>query len=153
MKLSAESFMNRLVCQKVTSIVQESGVPLGYFFKWYLRGPYCSSLADDIYAITSGCPISLEKWSLGEQTKAKLAEVKRLFTCLPKNNLESLGKKLELWSSILFLNRTNQIENNSVETLQKVLKANGKEYPDNDVREAVDLLKNHGFNLKEMCCS
>lgn len=53
---SMDTFDDRLRLQKFIYLLQAYGVYLGYDFSWYLRGPYCSSLAtdgfilDDIYA-------------------------------------------------------------------------------------------------------
>ena len=53
---SMDTFDGRLRLQKFIYLLQAHGVYLGYDFSWYLRGPYCSSLAtdgfilEDIYA-------------------------------------------------------------------------------------------------------
>lgn len=44
---SMNSFSDRLRLQKFIYLLQIHGVYLGYDFSWYLRGPYCSSLATD----------------------------------------------------------------------------------------------------------
>lgn len=55
-EFSMDTFDDRLRLQKFIYLLQAHGVYLGYDFSWYLRGPYCSSLAtdgfilDDIYA-------------------------------------------------------------------------------------------------------
>ena len=44
---SMDTFDDRLRFQKFIYLLQAHGVYLGYDFSWYLRGPYCSSLATD----------------------------------------------------------------------------------------------------------
>ncbi len=44
-------FSNRLMLQKKIFLLQEIGFNLGYTFTKYLRGPYCSTLANDGYKI------------------------------------------------------------------------------------------------------
>lgn len=52
---SMDTFDDRLRLQKFIYLLQAHGIYLGYDYSWYLRGPYCSSLAtdgfilDDIY--------------------------------------------------------------------------------------------------------
>jgi uncharacterized protein YwgA len=45
------SFQTRLRLQKAVYLMQSFGADLGYRYNWYIRGPYSSSLADDLYAI------------------------------------------------------------------------------------------------------
>lgn len=42
---SMNSFNDRLYFQKLVYLLQSFGIYLGYPFAWYLRGPYCSTLA------------------------------------------------------------------------------------------------------------
>ncbi len=44
-KFSMDSFTDRLRLQKFIYLIQTFDVYLGYDFSWYLRGPYCSTLA------------------------------------------------------------------------------------------------------------
>lgn len=44
-EFSMGNFSGRPSLQKVVYLLQAFGVSLGYSFSWYLRGPYCSSLA------------------------------------------------------------------------------------------------------------
>jgi len=44
-KFSMDTFNDRLQLQKFIYLLQTFDVYLGYEFNWYLRGPYCSSLA------------------------------------------------------------------------------------------------------------
>ena len=41
------TFGGRLRFQKTVQILQSFGIDLGYYYNWYLRGPYCPDLAKD----------------------------------------------------------------------------------------------------------
>ena len=43
-------FDHRMNMQKAVYLLQEMGVPVGdYGFRWYLHGPYCQTLQDDMF--------------------------------------------------------------------------------------------------------
>lgn len=42
---SMDTFDDRLLLQKFIYLLQAHGIYLGYDYSWYLRGPYCSTLA------------------------------------------------------------------------------------------------------------
>ena len=44
-----DSLQDRIRLQKAIYLSQEAGVPLGYRFGWYVRGPYSKGLARDYY--------------------------------------------------------------------------------------------------------
>ncbi len=48
---SMRKFNDRLKLQKLIYLLQACGVYLGYDFSWYLRGPYCSLLAHNGFAL------------------------------------------------------------------------------------------------------
>lgn len=50
--LHMSSFGDRLRKQKLVCVLQAAGLPLGYHFSWYRRGPYSPDLARDLYAIS-----------------------------------------------------------------------------------------------------
>ena len=41
------TFDGRLRFQKTVQLLQPFGIDLGYYYNWYLRGPYCPDLAKD----------------------------------------------------------------------------------------------------------
>ena len=47
-----DEFDDRLKLQKLIYIIQSHGVYLGYDFSYYLRGPYCSKLAQMGFELT-----------------------------------------------------------------------------------------------------
>lgn len=47
-----DDFEHRLRTQKFVYLLQTFGIYLGYDYSWYLRGPYCTSLATVGYALS-----------------------------------------------------------------------------------------------------
>ena len=45
-------FNARLILQKTVYLLEQFGLNIGYFFGWYLHGPYSPSLARDAYTLT-----------------------------------------------------------------------------------------------------
>ena len=50
--INMSTFDGRLEVQKTTYLIQEMGYNLGYNYHWYLRGPYCSEVADAAFEIS-----------------------------------------------------------------------------------------------------
>jgi uncharacterized protein YwgA len=50
-QITMRTFDDRLKVQKRVYLLQNFGVYLGYAFSWYLRGPYCTSLAKDVFSL------------------------------------------------------------------------------------------------------
>ncbi|MBU3912809.1 MAG: hypothetical protein KKE50_01820 [Nanoarchaeota archaeon] len=51
-------FSHRLILQKKVFLLQAAGMDLGYTFRKYIRGPYCSSLTNDGYKVKAAENIS-----------------------------------------------------------------------------------------------
>jgi len=49
-------FNARLIVQKTIYLLEQFGLNIGYYFSWYLRGPYSPSLARDAYELTKSYP-------------------------------------------------------------------------------------------------
>lgn len=47
----ASDFNARLILQKTVYLMEQFGLNIGYYFSWYLRGPYSPSLARDVYSM------------------------------------------------------------------------------------------------------
>jgi uncharacterized protein YwgA len=45
-------FNSRLVLQKTIYLMEQFGLNIGYYFSWYLRGPYSPALTRDAYELT-----------------------------------------------------------------------------------------------------
>ena len=76
--LKLELFEDRLALQKVTYLLQEAGVVLGYDFTWYVRGPYSPSLTKDAYQL-AGLNVDAKNLpDLDAEDKPKVASVSDL---------------------------------------------------------------------------
>jgi len=143
---SVEEFDNRLLVQKAVYLLQQRGVELGYPYNWYVRGPYSSRLADDLFSLVD-TPMSetdeVKAYGLGEKTRALIGNVKGLFE--PNFPLSERARHLELLASVLFLIKTNQAKPDENQNLSTILKANGKQFEAEDAQRAVALLKGHGY--------
>lgn len=51
--VTVDSFDDRLILQKAIYLAEASGVRLGYYYRWYLRGPYCPAVAEDGFAVAA----------------------------------------------------------------------------------------------------
>jgi hypothetical protein len=47
----SSNFNDRLILQKTIYLLEQFGLHIGYYFSWYLRGPYSPALTRDAYAI------------------------------------------------------------------------------------------------------
>ncbi|NPE27576.1 hypothetical protein HNV12_06250 [Methanococcoides sp. SA1] len=66
-------FDDRLRLQKIIYLLQSSGMSLGYGYSWYVKGPYSSPLAHDLFKIES----SFEIYENNAEIKFKNEEVIR----------------------------------------------------------------------------
>ena len=48
-ELNMNEYPDRLMLQKIVYLLQEAGINFGYDFNWYVKGPYCTRLAADIF--------------------------------------------------------------------------------------------------------
>ena len=95
--------------QKAIYLAQTAGVNLGYFFHWYLHGPYSPSLTKDEFAITMGISADLDEskgWKLDDASSQRLNRIRSLFS---ETKRDKLAKKLELLASAHFLIDRKQV--------------------------------------------
>jgi len=93
------TFEDRLILQKAVYIAQSAGVNLGYYYQWYLHGPYSPSLTRDEYAI--GYELSQdfddsEGWKLDDESAGRLEKLKNL---IPKSDRPELRRMAGIPSS------------------------------------------------------
>lgn len=43
LNVKMKTFHDRLILQKAVYLTQVAGVHLGYHYRWYIKGPYCST--------------------------------------------------------------------------------------------------------------
>lgn len=145
LQFKIDTFERRLILQKAVYLVQEIGVHLGYYYQWYLYGPYCPSLTRDEYSIV--CELEQgfdesEGWVLDENSQKRLERLKKLI-------IESEGKdksrKLELLASVHFLLKRRQVPDNSATDITATLKRFGKNFTEQEVEDAMRELKEYGL--------
>ncbi|MDO8537401.1 MAG: hypothetical protein Q7S21_00790 [archaeon] len=104
-ELDMRDYINRLMLQKIVFLLQSSGISFGYNFTWYLKGPYCSQLTKDAFAVTTETVNNVE---FEKNEEEKILRLKKHFTNELKND-----KELELLGSLVFIRNNMQIKSES----------------------------------------
>lgn len=101
-----QSVGDRKRIQKAVYLAQAAGVDLGYFFGWYVMGPYSPALADEYYGLES----ALEQKADGLANTALRTDLKKKLKALQPalqpphgSHLSTQDDWLELLASIHFL--------------------------------------------------
>ena len=112
-KFSMEEFDDRLRLQKFVYLLQAHGIYLGYDFSWYLRGPYCTSLAtagfmlDEFYEMMPDGPDKSEGFANGV-----IRDRFKKFTDFV-NGEETSANFLEAAASLHFLLKTGRADSHA----------------------------------------
>ena len=133
------TFNDRLVAQKAIYLVQAAGVDLGYFYSWYLRGPYCPALTEDLFgALSSEFDREIDRinWTLEASTRRRLDRLKTVVD-EPGQTTEARARRLELLASVHFLITHKQVADEHPKTIAERLRQFGKNFNQGDVAEAV----------------
>lgn len=139
--LKTESFQDRLILQKTIYLAQEAGVHLGYYFNWYLHGPYCSALANDAFSVDPESE-EFKEWKLDASSHDKLTKLSELMRLEAR---EALAKKMELLASVHFLIRRKQVSGENSSEIASTLKEYDKHFSEDNVREALGELHEYGL--------
>lgn len=129
------SFPNRLRLQKVVYLMEAFGIPLGYSFSYYIRGPYSTNLARDAFAVDNFDEVKQVKFS-EESLESRL--VKFLEWIDSRKNNDDL---LEILASIHFLHKINPEKNDN--TIVELVKNKRLELNDKEqlIKESISYLK------------
>jgi hypothetical protein len=100
---TTETFGDRLSLQKATYLAQEAGLPLGYRYSWYLKGPYSPELARDYFRLAED-PRIAAGYELGEDQRAALERLLGVVDPAPGVDLDR-SQWLELLASLHYLMR------------------------------------------------
>jgi len=142
-----DSFMDRLIMQKAIYLAQAAGVNLGYYYHWYLYGPYSPPLTRDEFAIgadiTSGMDESKE-WKLDDKSLQRLQKMRGLFAEAEADR-DKLAKKLELLASVHFLVDRKQVSKVDTSRITATLKRFNKDFSKQNVKEALEELQHYGL--------
>lgn len=139
------SFDDRLILQKAVYLAQAAGVDLGYFFHWYLRGPYSPSLTRDAFAMASEINGGLDDsdgWKFDETSIERLARLKPL---IREAQPPQLAARLELLASVLFLLLNKRCQPGDNAGLREVLLRYGKQFTQEEIDDAVEKLRQYGL--------
>jgi uncharacterized protein YwgA len=102
--IEIDKFDKRKTLQKKIYLLQLTGVDLGYRYNWYVRGPYCPTLANDTFALREEIKYDSEfnNYELNLKTKSKF-DVLDTITCLPDTPETNEPEWLELLASLHYL--------------------------------------------------
>jgi len=139
------TFEDRLILQKAVYLAQAAGINLGYYYHWYLHGPYCPSLTRDEYDI--GYELSQdvddsEGWKLDDESLQKLNKLKNL---IPTNDRAGIRLKLELLASVHFLINRGQVRQNDTREITATLGRFNKNFSEEEVQDALRELIDYGL--------
>jgi uncharacterized protein YwgA len=145
LEFKINSFQDRLIMQKAIYLAQAAGVNLGYYYHWYLYGPYSPSLTRDEYAIAMDISADMDEskgWKLDD---ISLKRLKRIRDILAEPQRDKLAEKLELLASVHFLVDRKQVSKVDTSQITATLKRFNKNFSEEDVKEALGELKTHGL--------
>ena len=80
-----DGFMDRLIMQKAVYLAQAAGVNLGYYYQWYLYGPYSPSLTRDEFAIAADIVSEMDEskgWKLDDRSLQRLERIRAVFSII-----------------------------------------------------------------------
>jgi len=140
-----DSFEDRLILQKAIYLAQAADVHLGYYYHWYLYGPYCSSLTRDAYAIAAELSIDIDEsqgWKLDEESSLRLKSLQNLIST---SEHQKTSRWLELLASVHFLISRKQVRGKDTKEIFSTLKRFGKDFSEEEVQKALGELKTYGL--------
>ncbi|MBN2272291.1 MAG: hypothetical protein JXN61_16895 [Sedimentisphaerales bacterium] len=139
------TFRDRLIMQKTVYLAQAAGVNLGYYYHWYLYGPYSPSLTRDEFAIAMDISAGMDEsegWKLDDQSSKRLEDMRGIFADLDR---DALARKLELLASVHFLIDHKQASHADSRRITTTLERFKKPFTEGDVKGALAELKTHGL--------
>ena len=143
LEFDLSSFNDRLIYQKAIYLAQAAGVNLGYYYHWYLHGPYCSPLASDGYDIGTETALKeWEEWHLSDGSKTTLEKIKTVFS---ETNRQKLADSIELLASVHFLIERKRVKDRNVKEITATLKRFDKPFDEDEVGGALGELERYGL--------
>lgn len=138
---SVDTFDDRLILQKTVYLVQQLGIPLGYYFSWYIRGPYSRDLTADAFAdLGTDMP---DGWFLDDPLKTTLAGAKPFLDSV--RSQPDAARELEKLASVLFVVKTRQALPDDTDSITQRMTAAGKDFSQEEVKDAVRILRTKNF--------
>ncbi len=139
------TFDERLIVQKSIYLAKAAGRDCGYYFRWYLRGPYSPDLTRDVFSIKAEIDAGLDDsaaWMLDAHSTDQLKRVRRL---IPKGDPDTTTRKLELLASVHFLVDRRQVSSADANVLTELLAKYNKDCSEEEVTEALHELRENGL--------
>jgi len=139
------TFEKRLLLQKTVYLAQAGGMDFGYYYHWYLHGPYCPALTKDAFAVNEELLQGLDEsqgWKLGDDCLRRLETVK---TLLRTGDVGQKANQLELLASVHFLCVRKQVAADSPKAITATLKLFNKDFRCEDVEGALRELNTRGL--------
>ena len=129
---------DRIRLQKAIYLSQKAGVPLGYRFSWYVRGPYSTRLTNDYYSLQTATDVEREAVE-GKQLRNDFRDSLGIISPMmrpPSDFNRSSADWLELLSSLHYLEEQHPGDSRS--KLQD-LKPHLYQYADIAERKLIDV--------------
>lgn len=124
-------------------MAQQRGVPLGYHFKWCLKGPYCQELTEDVAAVLGYTPE--KNWVITESINDKLDDINQFLLHLKAEVLKgSFVENIIDVSIIQFILATGQAGKDS-KAILKVLRKGKVCISEDRVQEVLRTLEIFSF--------
>ena len=143
--VKVQSFDDRLILQKAIYLAQAAGVNLGYYYRWYLRGPYCPAVAEDGFAVSAAASQGIDDasgWRLDYSSLKRLRAIRPILKAIPP---EDLPDRLELLASVHYLIDRHQVSRRDPKVIAKTLQRFRKPFGEKEVTTAMGELKDHGI--------
>ena len=143
LEFKIDTFEDRLILQKAVYLAQAAGVHLGYYYQWYLHGPYSPSLTRDEYDIAEELARDMDdskSWNLDADS---LSTLKRLQSLVPER--QKRRRKLELLASVHFLIERKQVQGRDVGQLSDILRRYNKDFSQDEIQQAMEELDEYGL--------
>ncbi len=140
-----DGFQDRLIMQKSVYLAQAAGVNLGYYYHWYLYGPYSPSLTRDEYAIAIDISADMDEskgWKLDDKSLQRLENIQSIFA---EPDRDKLAKKLELLASVHFLIDRRQVSGVDTSRITATLERFNKDFSKEEVEKALGELISYGL--------
>jgi len=140
-----DGFQDRLIMQKSVYLAQAAGVNLGYYYHWYLYGPYSPSLTRDEYAIAMDISADMDEsegWKLDDKSLQRLENIQSIFA---EPDRDKLAKKLELLASVHFLIDRRQVSGVDTSRITATLERFNKDFSKEEVEKALGELISYGL--------
>lgn len=129
---NTDSFSNRKRLQKITYLLEKSGVDFGFEFSWYLHGPYSPSLTRVLYKEEQEKERNM---SISKDEKKQILTIKQLLG----NDLKS-SDTLELIASLHYLISLGRLQKKSDEEIYELFRELKPFFSERDTKEYFKLV-------------